>query len=393
MLTGRALREQVMGFRDAEGETRWISINTQPIGTAGRQPEYAVSTFVDITKRKRAEQQRRSVLESMSDGFLAIDEQWRFVHVNPAAERMLGVQRENLLGQNQWDLYPATIGSPVEKAYRDAAAGYPSVFENFYEPWQRWFSCRCFPREGGGIVVFFNDVTEARESQEALRRSHDELRSLVGQMNALEARERSRIARELHDELQQSLAAARLEITTVRRALGEESPALREIAASAARNLDLVIESTRRIVGDLRPPVLDALGLGPALETLAERLRALTGIVVVASTVDPFGAAAGLPEELTYCLYRIAQEALNNVQKHAGAARVDIRLDLGTPGSAELSVCDDGRGLRAVDLRKVGSYGVLGMRERLHALGGELIVAGMPTGGTVVRARVPLRTD
>lgn len=392
VLTGRPLRDRVMGFTDPEGSTHWISINTQPIGAPGAPPDYAVSTFVDITARKKAEQQRHATLEAMSDGFLAIDEQWRFVHMNAAAERMLGTPREELIGRNQWEFYPATLDSPLEKAYRDAAAGRPAVFENFYEPWQRWFSCRCFPREGGGITVFFTDITEARESEEALRRSHDELRSLVGQMNALEERERSRIARELHDELQQSLAAARFEIMAVRRALGEDAPQLREIAASATRNLDLVIESTRRIVGDLRPPVLDALGLGPALETLAERLRALAGIFIEVSTLDPAGSAARLPQEVTYCLYRIAQESLNNVQKHADAARVEICLDLATPGSVELRVRDDGRGLQAVDLRKDGSYGVLGMRERLHALGGELTVVGIPAEGTLVRARVPLRS-
>lgn len=391
VLTGQALRDQVMGFKDPDGSTHWISINTQPIGAPGAPPDYAVSTFVDITARKKAERQRLATLEAMSDGFLAIDEQWRFVYANAAAERMLGARREELIGKSQWEAYPATRDTPLEEAYREAAAGRPAVFENFYEPWQRWFSCRCFPREGGGIVVFFTDITEPRESRQALERSHEDLRNLVGQMNVLEERERSRIARELHDELQQSLAAARLEIMAIRRALGESAPELREIAGSAARNLDLVIESTRRIVGDLRPPVLDALGLGPALETLAERLHTLTGIRSEVSTLDPSDNAPRLPEEITYCLYRIAQESLNNVQKHADAARVEICLDLEAPGSVELRVRDDGRGLREVDLRKGGSYGVLGMRERLHALGGELTVTGLPAGGTLVRARVPLR--
>lgn len=393
VLTGRPLRDRVMGFTDPGGATHWISINTQPIGAPGEPPEYAVSTFVDITARKKAERQRLATLEAMSDGFLAIDDQWRFVYVNAAAERMLGARRDELIGFNHWERYPAALGTPLEKAYREAAAGQPGAIENFYAPWQRWFSCRCLPREGGGIAVFFTDITEARESREALQRSRDELRSLVGQLNVLEERERSRIARELHDELQQSLAAARMEIMTVRRTLGEDAAGLREIAESAARNLDLVIGSTRRIVGDLRPPVLDALGLGPALETLAERLRALTGISGKVSTLDPSGTSARLPEEITYCLYRVAQESLNNVQKHAGAAHVEICLDLGTPGSVELRVRDDGRGLQAADLRKGGSYGVLGMRERLHALGGELTVDGIPAGGTLVRARVPLRIE
>ena len=390
--TGEALRERIMGLRFPDGRLKWISINTEPIGGDGA-PDYVVSTFADVTARRETERQRLATLETMGDGFVALDAQWRFAYVNAAAERMLGARRDALIGRDQWELYPATLGSPVEEAYREAASGRPMAFENFYEPWKRWFSCRCFPREGGGITVFFTDVTETREAQESLRRSHEDLRSLVGQMNAAEGRERSRIARELHDELQQSLAAVRLEIKAIRRRIGNLAPGVEELADTAARNLDLVIESTRRIIGDLRPTALDTLGLGAAIETAAERFKALTGLRADVRILGNPSVEAGLPDEVGYCLYRIAQESLNNVHKHADAGQVELHLDLRTPGQVELLVRDDGRGIQPHELRKEGSFGVLGIRERLHALGGELTLCGWPAGGTVVRAIVPLPVD
>ena len=390
--TGQPLHDAIMGVRLASGELRWLSVNSGAIGGNGGPPDYVVTTFVDITERKQTQAQFIATLQSMGDGFVALDADWRFIYVNPAAERMLGSSSRDLIGRNHWEVYPATLGLPIEKAYREAAAGKPSTVENFYEPWRRWFACRCFPREGGGISVYFDDITEARATREALERSRDDLRRLVGQMNFTEGQERARIAREIHDDLQQSLAAVRLDIMAIRRTAGAADARVGSLVASAAGNLDLVIESTRRIIGDLRPAVLDELGLSAALESLVERFRALTGLTVELRVRDGGGISATPPAEIAYCLYRIAQEALNNVHKHAEARSVRLHLDLSSAGAIEMRIHDDGKGVRDEDLRKGGSFGVLGMRERLHALGGELTVTRTDSAGTTVRAVVPTRS-
>ncbi|MEN9316037.1 MAG: hypothetical protein RIS35_2430 [Pseudomonadota bacterium] len=388
--TGEPLRNRIVGLSDPQGVIRWISVNTQPIGDSS-SPDYVVTTFVDITHSRESERQRLTTLESMGDGFLCLDADWRFVYVNEAAERMLGASREQLLGRSHWDLYPKTCGTEVETAFRRAAAGERACFENFYEPWQRWFQGRCYPRPGSGILVYFVDVTETREAQEALRRSHDELRSLVGQMNAVEERERVRIARELHDELQQSLAAARLDVLGIRRRLAPGDAAVDDLVASATHTIDLAIDATRRIIGDLRPAILDELGLAAALDEMVERLRARTGIDAGFEVLGARSADAELPREVTICLYRIAQESLNNVGKHAQASSMRLTLDLRRPEAIGLEVRDDGRGILPDDLGKRGSFGVLGMRERLHALGGDLTISSDPGAGTTVRAVVGVR--
>lgn len=393
--TGRALRGRIMGVEAPGRGRRWLSVNSAPISDEGDPPEYVVSTFVDITDRKEAEARQLATLESMSQGYLALDADWRFVYLNAEAERMLGVTRGEMLGRELWEAYPAALGTPVETAYRAAADGRPTAFENFYAPWGRWFQGRCFPREAGGIHVYFDDVTaehrtrdELQRSRDELQRSRDELRQLVAKMNTVTEAERIRIAREIHDELQQSLAAVRMDVAGLRRRIPSDDARALELLAGASSSIDQLIESTRRIIGDLRPAVLDTLGLSAALHAMADRLRARSGQSVVVRVLGPAGADANLPAEVADCLYRIAQEALNNVQKHAGARRIRLVLDLRDRKLAKLEVFDDGRGIDSGKLHKPGSFGLLGMRERLYAIGGNLSVEAGPRGGTRVRAWV-----
>ncbi len=108
------------------------------------------------------------VLESIGDGFFACDAAWRFVYVNAKAERLLGIQRAEVLGKNHWEIFPLTRGTRLEEEYHRAAAGEARDFENFYEPWGRWFHNRCFPRTGGGMVVFFHDITERKQAEQEI---------------------------------------------------------------------------------------------------------------------------------------------------------------------------------------------------------------------------------
>jgi PAS domain S-box-containing protein len=134
---------------------------------------------IDITEENQSKKQLFTTLESIGDGFFAYDADWRFIYVNAQAERLLGMSRFELLGKNRWELFPETIGTTVETEFRKAAAGEIREFENFNEPWGRWFNVRCYPHLGGGLSVYFVDITESKQAAIELKQYHERLEDIV----------------------------------------------------------------------------------------------------------------------------------------------------------------------------------------------------------------------
>jgi|ERR1035437_1341423 PAS domain S-box-containing protein len=118
-------------------------------------------------------------LESIKDGFFACDADWRFVYVNATAERILGICHEEMLGKSHWEVFPLTLGTNLESEYRSAAVEEIRDFENFYEPWGRWFHNRCYPHEGGGMSVYFEDTTERKRNEQQLFNTTQRLESIL----------------------------------------------------------------------------------------------------------------------------------------------------------------------------------------------------------------------
>ena len=228
---------------------------------------------------------------------------------------------------------------------------------------------------------------EAYQQSVALhQRTEERLRSLLAREHTAEERERHRIARELHDDLQQRLAAVSLELAALRQQLPRDGGPIEDGLKRATTMAVDAIVATRRIISGLRPRVLDELGLGAALQQLGKDFAARTGVscdVQVQETPDAAQAMTPLEAD---CLFRVAQEALQNVHKHASARAVTMRLSARAPGQYELEIVDDGIGLSRDALHKPASLGLLGMEERTRELGGSLEVANADGGGTRVRA-------
>lgn len=123
----------------------------------------------DVSDLKWAENEIKWTLDSIKDGFFALDREWRFIYVNDAAEELVGSKREELLGKNHWEFYPETIGTEIEENYRLAASGRFMEWDNYYGHWDRWFHIRAYPRKGGGVSSFFQDVTERKRAEIAIR--------------------------------------------------------------------------------------------------------------------------------------------------------------------------------------------------------------------------------
>jgi signal transduction histidine kinase len=194
----------------------------------------------------------------------------------------------------------------------------------------------------------------------------------------------TRIARELHDELAQWLTALKMDVSWMRNRLPPDEAALVTKADRMKGVVDSTIAAMRRIAADLRPVMLDDLGLMPAIESLLNDLSERTGIQVSLTGSE---ALDGLGEPLVTAVYRMIQEALTNVARHSQATQVAVALELGGERLG-VTVRDNGRGLEPDPNRK--SFGLLGIRERARTLGGEARIYSPPEGGTVVQIGVPL---
>jgi two-component system sensor histidine kinase UhpB len=229
------------------------------------------------------------------------------------------------------------------------------------------------------------DVTEHRHSEAALRQAAQDLHALTRRLVQAEEAERRRIARELHDRVGQSMSALNINLDIVLGRL-EGPPELRHRLEDSVGLVERTLESIEGVMAELRPPLLDEYGLAAALGWYAEDFMRRTGIQALIS--DESGeAAAKLRPEAAVALFRIAQEALNNILKHAQARNVEIGI---SAGDAEivLAVRDDGCGFDQAAAPR-GRWGMTTMRERAEAADGRFEVQSAPGQGTIVRVRVP----
>lgn len=230
--------------------------------------------------------------------------------------------------------------------------------------------------------------TGRRLAQVQLRRSLKQLRTLSVYLQHVREAEQIRIAREVHDELGQSLTGLKLQLTWLASRLPKQSKLLHAKARSMATHIDETILAVRRIATELRPGVLDTAGLLAALEWQANQFQTQTGIVCEVK--------AGMKEthwdqELNTAFFRIFQEALTNVIRHAKATKVEVRL-AEAGGQVVLEVADNGRGISKAEIHNTKSIGLLGIRERAVLLGGTLRIKGQRGKGTTLTARIPKKS-
>jgi len=349
--------------------------------------------LVELVARKQAEDALRgaearyhSVFDAATDGLLVMDEDGRIVEANSAACEMRGYEPGQLEGKSLRDLispeHRPKLDVFVGQLGRRGAVRLDSVAMTnggaSIDVEVRGTSFRHGDRQR--VLAIISDVSERKRAQE---------RHAVLSRKALMAQEdeRARVSRELHDELGQLLTAVRFEL-----GLLQTRPAFSSDDATSLRNaIDIVekaAEELRRICKGLRPPLLDDLGIGPAAELLLNEFEERTGIEI---QLDLQLADEGLtiPAETSLAVYRILQEALNNVGRHAGAKRVAVSL-LHEIAELRLSVYDDGKGFEMSQLSASAGSGIVGMQERAHLVRATLEVRSVPDEGTRVELSVPV---
>lgn len=228
--------------------------------------------------------------------------------------------------------------------------------------------------------------SERRRTEARLRESHEQLRALTVYLQYVREEERTRIAREVHDELGQMLTSLKLDLAWIAGRLPRDVKGLPEKAATMLHHIDATIQTVRRISTELRPGILDDLGLVAAVEWQANEFQARTGIQCrVTTNVNE----ATLDSDLNTAFFRIFQETLTNIIRHANATQVEVSL-ADQDGWLTLEVVDNGRGISGAEIANIHSIGLLGMRERAGLLGGEFSIRGAPKKGTRVTVRIPL---
>jgi PAS domain S-box-containing protein len=260
----------------------------------------------------------------------------------------------------------------------------------------RWFMVRTAPLrdEQGTIIKWYGvstDIEDRKRAEDRLKATTKQLRALSASLQFAREEEGTRIAREIHDELGSALTSLKWDLESFDKVISEsidQSSPLRELSeklAAMVRLSETTINAVRRISSELRPSVLDDLGLVPAIEWQARQFQARTGIICHCEcSVETFD----LNQDQSTAVFRILQEALTNVLRHAEATRVKIAMKE-EAGEFVLTVSDNGRGITDDDKSRLQSLGLLGMRERAHLIGGEIDITGVAGQGTVVTVRVP----
>jgi signal transduction histidine kinase len=230
-----------------------------------------------------------------------------------------------------------------------------------------------------------SEVAERKKVEDALRKSRQELRDLASHLLSVREQERTDIAREIHDELGQALTALKMDVHWLGSRVGNGQPTVIAKLAAMSKLVEGTIHAVRRISSQLRPKLLDDLGLSAAMEWQAREFEQRSGVRCgIRSEPDDIV----LDSARSTTLFRIFQETLTNVARHAEASRVDVVLT-NFAGTLEMRIDDDGRGIRPEQVTDGRSLGIVGMRERVRSLGGRLEISGRPGRGTIVHVALP----
>jgi PAS domain S-box-containing protein len=386
-----------------------VALNVLISISAIRDEQNTVTGYVvacrDITERLKAEQRLikfneelsrqveektaevREIFERVTDNFMAYDASGTIVYISGRAKEM--VSKAGLTtGINVFREFPAVIENPFGQHFRRAMETQQDQhYEYLSEMLDIWLESHMYP-SANGVSVFFRDITENKQVREQLSQSTAELRALASHLQDVREEERAEMAREIHDELGQQLTGLKMDLAWVDEQLAEVGrPVLRQRVADTLQLLDHTIRTVRKIAAELRPGILDDLGLLAAVEWQSEEFEKRSGIK---ARFQPGMPGRRYPPQMSIGLFRICQEALTNVARHSGAKHVDIFLGY-EEDRIVLRVRDDGRGLPPPQAGGRKTLGVLGMKERALMMGGTLEVSSEAGKGVTLIVSVPMR--
>lgn len=401
------LRAALQSYRDAyailrnyrkDGSLFWSEIYISPIRDKQGKIIHYVGVQNDVTHRiemegalSKSEAKMRSIFNNVSDGIIIIDHNGIIESLNPSFERLFGYSAKELIGHKISKLMP----EPDRSQYDFYLTNYQSGGKAKMIGIKREVSGlrkdnSIFPMELGisefdidqrhFLIGTVHDITERRQAEGTLR-------DLSSHLVAAREDERTRIAREVHDQLGSILTSLKMDLSWLTKHMLEDLPKCYDKAAVMGRHIDDAIRTTRKIITDLRPSILDHLGLFAAIDWKFDEFRQQTGMECVLTIPEN---KIVMDEGRDIAVFRIMQETLTNIASHSRATKVKLIVKTDA-NSLMMQITDNGCGMNLAQMHKTGKYGILGMNERARHFGGKVTIVSHPGKGTTLVLVMPLK--
>jgi len=381
------------------GTVEELPVETEDeIGKLAKAFNYMTESLGTRERTLRESQQRyRSVFENTGTATMIIEEDMTISMVNTEWEKLSGYSKKEVEGKKKWTefVYKEDLERMEERHRKMRGKGAQTLNEYEFRFFDRHGNVKDILGKTGvipitkGRVVSWLDITERKQAEAELKRSQEELRNLTAHLQSVREEERRSLARDIHDDLGQALTALKMDLSLLSKKFPKDQKPLLDRTQAISKLMDTSIETVKRISTELRPGVLDDLGLTAAIEWQAEEFEHRTGITCEV-TSDPRDII--LDRDRSTAIFRIFQESLTNVARHAQATRVTASLKE-KAGTLELKVRDNGRGITKEQISDPKSFGIIGMRERVYAWEGQVTVKSAPGQGTTVAVRIPLAKE
>jgi len=393
-------------IRPSDLEERWVHAIGELKYDTENKPVKLIATVQDITERKRSsealklsEELHRSILNASPDAIIVVEMDGRIRMVSPAAITLYGCKSADyLMGRN---MFECIIPEDVDRAVKNSLLmfnGYMGTVE--YQVLREdgsaffaeingdiiWNSYE----EPNGMVFIIRDISDRKKAEDDLKSSQVELKKFASHLQNVREEEKIQLAREIHDELGQILIAIKIDLGMMKQNV------LKSIKSIDAENIltnfdnlfglvDNTLNTTRKIMTDLRPEVLFLIGFIEAVKLYVNNFRERHQILC---SFENTVTSLELNAQQSVALYRILQESLTNIAKHAKATNVNVHLDL-RADKLVMKVNDNGIGFKVSQKNKPNSYGLIGMKERVYLLDGELEITSQPEKGTTIKVEIP----